>query len=174
MAWHSDPPSPLRGLQTGSQLMANACTRLLSVSVPHRRALFFPSRSSVVAHPLVRVQRPRRGNRTIRAASSPLHAHALRLVPPPHPPRRGLRVTRRRVEHQRRPGILCPRRTARGLPRSLVRVLATRKARFRADRAQCIAGDATWRKPADVESLRVYVLVQHRQCHFPFTARAHL
>jgi hypothetical protein len=28
LVWHSDPPSPLRGLRIGSQLMTNACTTL--------------------------------------------------------------------------------------------------------------------------------------------------
>ena len=34
IVWHSDPPSPLRALQIGSQLMANACTRLRHPCAP--------------------------------------------------------------------------------------------------------------------------------------------
>ena len=42
IAWHSDPPSPLRALQIGSQLMANACTFLRHpCAPPTQQPVFF-------------------------------------------------------------------------------------------------------------------------------------
>jgi len=112
---HSDPPSPLMGLQIGSQLMSNACTTSASPTRLPIDQRTFLSCSRIITCPLVRVQRPRGDEWAIRTSPPPIPDQASSLVLPPHPSRRGLRVARRGLEHEKHPGALCPRRAAREL-----------------------------------------------------------
>jgi hypothetical protein len=105
------------------------------------------------------------GIRAVRAVPPPNLYQALRLVPPPRPPRPGLRLARRGPTRQGRSKFYRLVGQRSDYHAQWFENWQEEKIQPRAGLAQRAAGDETQRQQASVEGLRVYVLVQRPGCH---------